>query len=165
MPDGTVRRITTSFTGMPRLAAIRDAVMLLARGSKADLVVIEGYSMGGQRGSSGIGQALGELGGVVRLALYDKDIPYVDVPPSTLKKVATGNGNASKEEVLAAAIRKLGYDSHHNDEADALWLRECALMAYGVQSDGVGRMVTKDQADTLAKVAWPSLADDFDGAA
>jgi Holliday junction resolvasome RuvABC endonuclease subunit len=48
-------------------------------------------------------------------------IPYQGVPVGTIKKHATGKGNASKEEMIEA-IRALGYDPEDDNEADALAL-------------------------------------------
>lgn len=51
-------------------------------------------------------------------------IPYQGIPVGTIKKHATGKGNASKDEMLAAA-RNLGHSPADDNEADAL-----ALLAY-----------------------------------
>lgn len=109
--------------GLPRLAWIRDRVMELAAG--ADVAVVEGYAYA--RGNQA--HQIGELGGVVRLALFEAGIPTVDIPPATLKKLATGKGNAPKDAVLAEAIRRLGYGGSDNNESDALWLFELARHA------------------------------------
>ena len=111
--------------GMGRLAWIRDAVLSLAVGNGADVVVLEGYAYA----RANQAHQLGELGGVVRLALADHGFAVVDVPPAVLKRLATGKGNASKDEVLAEAIRRLGYQGSDHNEADALWLRQLALHA------------------------------------
>lgn len=131
--------------GCARLALLRDLVSIECR--DAPLVVIEGYAYGRQN----VAHQLGELGGVVRVALYEAGVPYVDVPPSSLKKYATGKGNANKGEMLAAAIRRLGYEGADDNEADALWLRAMGLDALGcpvVEMPAVNR-------SALAKVEWP----------
>lgn len=118
------------------------------------LVVIEGYSMGRQSGSQGVAQQLGELGGVVRLALFEAGVPFVDVSPASLKKYATGKGNASKDLVYGEAIRRLGYTGQSNDEADAMWLRAMAHDAYGeplVKLPALNRTA-------LDGVRWPHVA-------
>lgn len=51
-------------------------------------------------------------------------IPYQGIPVGTIKKHATGKGNASKDEMIAAA-RNLGHAPADDNEADAL-----ALLAY-----------------------------------
>lgn len=52
-------------------------------------------------------------------------IPYQGIPVGTIKKHATGKGNASKDEMLAAA-RKLGHTPADDNEADALALLDYA---------------------------------------
>lgn len=109
--------------GVERLAWIRESVLSLA--VLSDVVVIEGYAYA----RANQAHQIGELGGVIRLGLHDHGIPFVEIPPSTLKKLATGRGNSGKEAVLAEAIRRLGYQGSDNNEADALWLLQVALHA------------------------------------
>jgi Holliday junction resolvasome RuvABC endonuclease subunit len=137
--------------GIARLRWIRAAI--LERTAGAALVVLEGYSFA-SRGRAII--SLGELGGVVRCALADSGITAVDVPPSCRALFATGKGNASKEQVLAEAIRKLGYAGHSNDEADALWLRRMALEHYMP-----GAAMSEKKRSALAKIDWPVLSSDL----
>jgi Holliday junction resolvasome RuvABC endonuclease subunit len=136
--------------GMARLAWIRDQVLELCAAARAELVVVEGYSFGSK------GRAvfsLGELGGVVRLALHEARLPYLDVAPGTLKRYSAGKGNCGKAEVLAAAIRRLDYAGHDDNEADALWLRALALDAYGTP---LADLPTAHRA-ALSAVTWPEL--------
>ena len=53
-------------------------------------------------------------------------IPYQVVPVGTIKKHATGKGNASKDEMMAAAIDRGCSPSDYN-EADALALLDWAI--------------------------------------
>jgi Holliday junction resolvasome RuvABC endonuclease subunit len=53
-------------------------------------------------------------------------IPYQGVPVGTIKKHATGKGNAGKPEMIAAA-RARGYAPTDDNEADALALLHWAL--------------------------------------
>lgn len=53
-------------------------------------------------------------------------IPYQGVPVGTIKKHATGKGNASKAEMMAAAVAQ-GYRPQDDNEADALALLDWAL--------------------------------------
>lgn len=140
-------------TGMERLHAI--ASFVAARVSDGDVVVIEGYSFG-SKGNAMFN--LGELGGVVRLDLYKSGISFVDVPPSVLKKFATGNGNANKAAMVLAA-GKAGYDGPGDDNAvDAWWLRNLGIYAAGGNvpiAPGVND--TQHRADAAAKIDWPAL--------
>lgn len=51
-------------------------------------------------------------------------IPYVGVPVGTIKRAATGSGNASKAEVIAAVERR-GFAPKDDNEADAIALLLC----------------------------------------
>jgi Holliday junction resolvasome RuvABC endonuclease subunit len=57
-------------------------------------------------------------------------IPYQGVPVGTIKKYATGKGNAGKEDMVAAARRR-GHNPVDDNEADAL-----ALLAWAIQHHG-----------------------------
>ncbi len=115
--------------GMERLAHIRDQVLSVLIPDVEHLFVIEGYSMGTARQSSHA-HGLGELGGVIRLALWEAGVGYLDCPPACLKRYACGRGNAPKEEVLIAAVKR-GADVRDNNQADAFFLRAMGLDAMG----------------------------------
>ena len=60
------------------------------------------------------------------------EIPLTSYPVGTIKKLATGKGNANKEKMLAAAQERwpeLNITSP--DHADALWISQCAFNEYG----------------------------------
>jgi hypothetical protein len=54
-------------------------------------------------------------------------IPYQGIPVGTIKRHATGKGNAGKAEMIAAA-RSQGYEVTDDNEADALALLRWATM-------------------------------------
>jgi Holliday junction resolvasome RuvABC endonuclease subunit len=54
------------------------------------------------------------------------NVPYQGVPVGTIKKHATGKGNASKDEVIAA-MRAKGHPVTDDNEADALALLHWAI--------------------------------------
>lgn len=140
--------ITTKLRGMERLQFIRDRVLELA--ARAEVVVLEGYSYA-SKGRAVL--SLGELGGVLRLALWEADIPVVEIPPATLKQYLTGKGNSKKEVMLAAAIRRLDYPGSNNNEADAYALLHAGLDAYGL---GWVKL-PEAQRKALEKVKWPEI--------
>lgn len=139
--------------GLDRLSWIRDSILDLVdpdtRSERPDLVVLEGYSYA----SAHQAHQLGELGGVIRMALRDAMVPHTDIQPGTLKRFATGKGNAKKEDMLAAAIRRLNYLGSNHNEADALWLYAAALEAHGYPL----AQLPKDQVAALDVVSWPGL--------
>ena len=57
-------------------------------------------------------------------------IPYQGVPVGTIKKHATGKGNASKAEMIAAA-KRCGFEALDDNHADALALLDWAIVQGG----------------------------------
>ena len=55
-----------------------------------------------------------------------KNINYTSVHSATLKKFATGKGNAGKEQMLAEARRRFGDEVEDHNEADARLMVEWA---------------------------------------
>jgi crossover junction endodeoxyribonuclease RuvC len=106
--------------GLDRIRAIRNALRVLARGTS--LAVIEGPSYGSQGNQRGHHERAGLWWMVVDM-LERGEIPYAVASPSARAKYATGKGNASKDAVLAAVIRRYpDVEVTSNDQADALVL-------------------------------------------
>ena len=115
---------------------------------KADIVVIEGYAHAAEYA----GPQIGELGGVIKVCLYQRGIPFISVPPTTMKKFATGKGNASKDMVLAEAVR-MNRDINDNNAADAYFLYLMGLAHYE-QRDVIAPAF---RALVLKSIDWPEL--------
>lgn len=96
----------------------------------ADQVVIEGPSYGSQTPTAHM------LGGLFYMVLYEifieSAITPVIVSPKQLKKLATGNGNAKKIDVVIAARERLGFEGTDDNEADARWLLEAGLQLHAL---------------------------------
>jgi crossover junction endodeoxyribonuclease RuvC len=133
------------WAGMTRLKWILDSVWNLTE--HADLVVIENYAFDRPNQA----HQIGELGGIIRFTLWEAGKLYVEIAPSSMKKFATGTGNASKDEVLVAAVKKLGYQGFSKDQADALWLLDMAIAHYEK------RACTAKQVEAIEKIDWPAL--------
>ena len=58
-----------------------------------------------------------------------RGVPYAAHPVGTVKRLATGRGNASKAMMVAAARERWPLFDGGNDEADALWIAEAARVA------------------------------------
>ena len=56
-----------------------------------------------------------------------RSIPYRGIHTGSVKRHATGNGNAKKEAMMKAAKTKLGYEGKSEDEVDALWVLSAYL--------------------------------------
>jgi hypothetical protein len=112
----------------------------------ADMLALSGQQSGSQTGSqtnlTGIGAVYFEevrrhlgvdaahvYGGLLATLTAwceHHQIPYQGVPVGTIKRHATGKGNAGKAEVIAA-IKALGHPVTDDNEADALALLHWAL--------------------------------------
>jgi Holliday junction resolvasome RuvABC endonuclease subunit len=151
-PAGALLTLTCRDRGPKRLAHLEREILVHAHQRGCDLVAIEGYSYASNGSST---YQLGELGGVIRLALWRNGIPFVEVPPACLKKYACGKGNASKDQVLVACVKRLGREPADNNQADAAWLRDMAIDAYSLAMP----TVPSSHRGVLAKVAWPVVGE------
>jgi crossover junction endodeoxyribonuclease RuvC len=61
-----------------------------------------------------------------------RGVPYQGVPVGTIKRHATGKGNAGKELVIAA-VRARGFAPRDDNEADAI-----ALLLWAMETQGMG---------------------------
>lgn len=92
-----------------------------------DHIVMEGYAFSRQ-----MGHALGECGGMTKLALLDTFGPddilaYPTIPTTQQLKMFAGlPGNAHKNLVLKAVLKKWGHDFNDDNEADAYVLAQIA---------------------------------------
>ncbi len=122
-------------TGPNRLAFMRARLSELLDFVQPRYVCYEDYAYGAPQGA----HQLGELGGVLRLLLWERGIDVFYVSPLGLKKAIVGKGNADrgknnrhKPEMRAALLAKFGYDLEQNDEADAFGLMVLGEIRFGV---------------------------------
>ena len=98
-----------------RLPEIRARVLEYIQGS--ELIIIEGYL--NHSHTAGI---TGMVHGAVRSMLVEEGFTYATLPPSSLKKFATGRGGASKTDMAVAAFKRGGVEFTNDNECDAWWL-------------------------------------------
>lgn len=126
------------------------------------LAAIEGPSYGNQGRSrqSGHHERAG-LWWLVRVALAHRGIPVAVVTPGTLKRYATGKGNADKADVIREVTRRFGWFQGGEDEADAVVLAAMAADHLGMP------MVAMPQTHraALTAVEWPESAEQLAGVA
>ena len=129
---GDVQRVISKRAkGPQRLYEISQEIAGLLVELDNPVVIIEGYSFASRNSQA---HAIGELGGVVRMTLWNLRSPYVDVPPTCRAKFATGKGNAGKGEVLSAVSARTGIvwsGSGADDMCDAWLLEECGRVMLG----------------------------------
>lgn len=119
---GVVKNLKNTLKGAERLALVRDGIMSLVRTYQPEFAALEGYSIN----SINRPFDLGEVGGIVRLTLYDAGIPFIVVTPTQLKKFVTGSGAADKEKVQKWVREKWKIHLDQDDQADAFGLAQVA---------------------------------------
>lgn len=90
---------------------------LLKLVGKVDMAALEGPSFNSLNRPFDMGAAYG----VFKILLAQNEIPFVIVPPKSLKKYMTGNGAASKDTMVLYA-NNMGLDTKQEDIADAFAL-------------------------------------------
>lgn len=131
--------IKTDLKGPARLSYLRDCIQQIV--ANADLVVLENYAYSRPNQA----HQIGELGGVLRVMLYESGVKWIEVAPAAVKKFATGKGNAVKEAVAVGVYRHWGKEFKTNDETDA------AVLAYiGQAYLGGPERLTAYQAEVIA---------------
>lgn len=131
--------------GIPRLKFIKDRIIELLKEHKVTVVAIESYSFG-SRGRATF--SLGELGGVVRLALHENNFNYYDVSPSSLKSFIAENGAADKKMMREAVIRKYRLDISEDNICDAYSLSRMCLTL----GDSMPKFCAKGGSELLKKL-------------
>ena len=135
-----------------RLYDIRVEIADWTRG--ADLVVVEGLAYASPSPFSA------ERAGLWWLVIdheLRRQVPVAVVPPAVRAKYATGRGNAGKDEVLAAVVRRYpAVEVTGNDEADALIL---AAMGARYLGEPIDDLPAANLA-VVAKASWPQPAEE-----
>ena len=136
-----------------RLMEIRSEILKVVLENNIRAAVIEGYAFGARNSQA---HKIGELGGVVRLALYEANIPYAEVPPTSRAKFATGRGNAAKTEVISAVSARTGIiwtGKGADDMCDAWLLEEMGWTVLGMGHYDWPKL----SMDSLKNVDWSPL--------
>lgn len=137
--DDVARRLYELLTALDRLLRLYPPL--------PDLVAVEGYSLASPGRLALV--RLGEVGGAVRLRLFELDCPVCEIPPSSVKRHAVGNGNAPKERMVARAIELGARGNVNDDEADAFHLRRMARQAHGLDPAELDH-----ERDAIANLTW-----------
>lgn len=173
MSDGLERRVVRTSPADGVYEARLDRIecelrrFLVGRNRPAPgLVVMEGPSFR----SKGPGhEELAGVRAVVRRRLWRDGIPFAIVPPRSLKAYVTGNGNASKAEMVSELDRRymtgfsgiLVKDGRY-DMADAFGLAAMGYERVGLPLSCrfLTEPVAQSHAGILAKIEWPDLISD-----
>lgn len=143
-PDGSLETIKTKPADKDwRLVEIAKRVSDGVRGQNPSIVAMEDLPRNAR--SAGV---TGMVQGVIRRELQSRGVPYFLVVPSTLKKAATGNGRASKSEMLDAYTGATGLINRDDNQIDAYWLRQVGLALTGQEH-------TLADTSTIGKIGAP----------
>ena len=95
---------------------------------KPDVIVYEqAHHRGGPATAVGVGMVT-----TLQTFAAKHDIELLSCHTGTLKKFATGKGNAGKQDMADACAKQLGHTPDTDDEVDAIWLLEWAHNEMGV---------------------------------
>ena len=154
---GYVERVTSSghenaslTDRQTRLTTLEQKIRkTLAVGYPPELIVVEGPALGSRHG-----QQWDRAGLWWRVLdhLMTLGYPVAVVPPTVLKKYATGKGNAGKQEVMLAASRRYSWADIVDDntaDAQVLYAMGCDWLGFQLAS------VPQVNRNALASVAWP----------
>ena len=114
----------SELSGIERLSDIRNYVEDFLSEYDVDRVAMEGYAYGSQTANMA-----GELGGIIKLLMYDlyptnelARYPLI-VPPTSLKKYVAGKGQGvSKSQIMLAVYKKWGVEFTDDNAADSYGL-------------------------------------------
>lgn len=136
-----------------RLVALRDQVVDLAAG--AHLVVIEGPAFSVPGAMAGVYDRAG-LWWLVVSRLLGAGLAVAVVPPANRAKYACGKGNAGKDAVLAAVVRRYPQvDISGNDVADAMVLASMGARYLGYP---VEASLALDHLEAMSGGSWPAVS-------
>ena len=130
---GTIDRVRLIYE---RIVCVAESLTDGEKWQAPDLIVSEGFSYG-SKGRSVFDIAY--LGWRIREELErlrtEDNIPWLEVPPSQLKKFATGQGNANKEIILQQVYKRWGVEFSDNNQADAYVLAQIGRAYLGETDD------------------------------
>lgn len=89
---------------MERYGNISQFILSIVHKTKPQSINLEGYSFG----SKGQVYNIGENGGILKWHLHEKSYQCNIIPPTVIKKFATGKGNAKKESMYDAFVIDTG---------------------------------------------------------
>lgn len=95
---------------------------------------------------------LGRVQGICIAAGLSRDIPFTEFPPKRVKQSITGNGNASKEQVMKMLqiMKLIDETPKYLDASDALAVAVCYCTQSELLDTGVNAKLTKSKTKTLS---------------
>ena len=95
---------------------------------------------------------LGRVQGICIAAGLSRDIPFTEFPPKRVKQSITGNGNASKEQVMKMLqmMNLINEKPKYLDASDALAVAVCYCTQSQLLSTVVNSQISKSKTKTLS---------------
>ncbi|WP_199426837.1 RuvC family protein [Thermaerobacillus caldiproteolyticus] len=109
-----------------------------------DVICIEGFSYSSRGAAVSVQYG---IGWILRSELIKAGLNYYDVPPSSVKKFATGRGNVKKDAMVLPIYKRWGFEHSSDNVRDAFVLAQMARALNG-QAE-----LTKFQEEALKKIS------------
>jgi crossover junction endodeoxyribonuclease RuvC len=134
--------------GYERLAFLRAGLQEVLKDLQFQVGVLEGYSFGSLNRKFD----LGEVGAIIKLALFDVCSTVYVAAPKQLKKFVTARASAEKQEVMDAIAAQWGVPVQNDNLADAFGLAQIARQLH------VWDTTQRHQLDVLHAIAGTKLS-------
>lgn len=82
--------------------------------------------------SSNVNKVWGGIVATIQVFCEERGIPYESIHWAKVKQHATGKGNASKADMVVAAVRQWPEIGQDDNEADARWVVEAGMKGIGL---------------------------------
>jgi crossover junction endodeoxyribonuclease RuvC len=96
------------------------------------MICIEDYYVPMSKAQFGSAINLISLGTLMRIAMYNKGLPFYVPTASQLKKYVTGKGNCQKNMVLREVYKRWGVEAKDDNQADGCTLAYMAECIYDI---------------------------------
>jgi Holliday junction resolvasome RuvABC endonuclease subunit len=137
----------SQYKGVQRLRDIQKWMLGIFENLEREELYIQDVAMEGTVLASHSALLLGELSATVKLTCWEYFFTWIgpqktplQIPPMTLKKYATGKGNAKKQEMLLQIYKRWGVEFNDDNAADAYALARLAAEAF---EGGEGELLDK----------------------
>lgn len=135
---------TDKITGLERLSLIKYYIHddIIAKFPGDTRVIMEDFGFG----TKGRGFEIGGLGYIVRMSLWEEDIPYTLVAPTVLKKFCCGKGNVDKNVILKEVYKRWKFDTNDDNIADAFVLNRigCQMVGREEPQTSIQKMIVEE---------------------
>lgn len=136
---------------LDRLIHIRDKLLSKIPMS-VKMICVEDFFTPSNSMQIGSAIKLAMLGTVIRIALYEKGLPFVIIAPNSLKKHITGTGAGQKSMIVREVFKKYGINAEDDNQADAVVLCAIAEHIYKIRSGLNTDDMTKYQKEVTSKI-------------